>query len=155
MVKARLDVGMALITAMSRESAASVRFEPYESLSARGGWQRELPNEEDALCVAAGSSFAAVATDAHSLHILSLSGVHTVTLTLAGPPLALAGLGSTLVATWHRGSPTVDGHQCIDYMVRCQDTDAAERSRVLDQPAVSQEMHCLLIHQAYCKAHWP
>ena len=110
--------GAALISPMSRQSAALLRYEPYEALSARGGWERSLASTEDALCVAVGSSFVAVATDACHLHVFSTAGVHTATLSLAGPPVALAAQGSALMATWHRCSPSTAGDQCIDFLVR-------------------------------------
>jgi Minichromosome loss protein, Mcl1, middle region len=111
---------------MTRQSAAVLRFEPYEALSARSGWERSLGNTEEPLAVAAGSSFVAVATDAHNLHVFSSGGVHLTTLSLAGPPVAVAAMGGLLVATWHRCAPTVAGDQCLDYMVRCFWLDAEQ-----------------------------
>lgn len=95
-----------------------LRFEPYEALSSRSGWERTLPNTEDPLCVAVGTTFVAVATDAANLHLFSLGGVHLTTLSLAGPPVAVAALGAVLAVVWHRCSPTPAGNQCLDYMVR-------------------------------------
>lgn len=95
-----------------------LRFERYEALSSRSGWERTLPNTEEPLSVAVGATFVAVATDAACLHIFSLGGVHVMTLAVAGPPVAVAAHGGVLTVAWHRSSPTAAGNQCLDFLVR-------------------------------------
>ena len=95
-----------------------MRFEPYEALSNRGGWERKLGDTEEPLSLGVGASFVAVATDASTLHIFTSGGSHSSTLSLAGRPVAIAARAALLVAVWHRSSPSEQGSQCLDYMVR-------------------------------------
>lgn len=123
-----LLAGLALCTALTRESAATVRFEPYEALSSRGGWERKLGDTEAPLSLAVGASFVAVATDASELHIFRAGGSHQSTLSLAGRPVAVAASAALLVVVWHRSSPSQQGSQCLDFMVRsaCPASDARD-----------------------------
>ena len=93
-------------------------FEPYESLSAKGAWERALPGTEDPVSVALGSTFAAVATDSNVLRIFSTGGLQQAVISLSGAPVCLAARDSTLAVAWHASSPTMKGHQHLHITVR-------------------------------------
>jgi hypothetical protein len=109
---------MALASPMTRDSDAVVAFEPYEALSSRGAWERNLRTTEQPLSLAVGRAFVAVATDAHVVHVFSTGGVHLADLEIGGAVVALAATGAVLAIAWHRGPPSVHGDQRMDLLVR-------------------------------------
>jgi hypothetical protein len=107
-----------------------VRYEPYEAMSSLGSWERSLDPTEAPLSLATGSSFVAVATDAGAVHTFDSGGTHMTSISLPGPPVALAARGPCLVVTCHRSSPTPEGNQCLDFMVRLQCCACSDPSQI-------------------------
>ncbi|CAH0390384.1 unnamed protein product [Bemisia tabaci] len=93
-------------------------------------WSVELPGEEQAVSVAAGDSWVAVATDARILRIFSLSGCQKQIISIPGPTICMAGHGRKLVVVYHGGTPIPDD-QALSYIV--YDTDRLYSSS-LSQP---------------------
>lgn len=65
-------------------------FRPFDAWDGNAEWTAALPEGETALCVAAGQSFIAAATNAGLLRIFGLAGSQTAIITLQGQPVALA-----------------------------------------------------------------
>jgi hypothetical protein len=109
--------GVVLVSKLSAQATAAVRFEPYAPMSARGAWERQLGAVEQPTCVAIGGAFVAVATDAHVVHVISTGGVHMDEMSMGGPAVALAAQGPLLAIVWHRSPPLATGDQCLDILV--------------------------------------
>lgn len=75
---------------------------------ANGEFTLSLMAGEGAVAVAAGRGWCAVATTRNYLRVFSASGLQLSVLCLAGPAVALAGLGSRLGVVYHRGPPLDD-----------------------------------------------
>ena len=60
-----------------------------------------MPDNEEALAVAAGSNFVAVATSARTLRLFMPGGIQREVLALPGPVVAMNGLGNNLAITYH------------------------------------------------------
>lgn len=58
----------------NRDSPSTVLYQPYESWAPQSDWSVGLPAGEEAQCVAAGQTFAAVATSRHLLRLFSQAG---------------------------------------------------------------------------------
>ncbi|GLI69517.1 hypothetical protein VaNZ11_014153 [Volvox africanus] len=84
---------------------AMVMFRPFDPWAPNSDWTAPLPPGEEALCLATGHSFVAVATSRQLLRLFSLAGSQTSISRLEGPPVALAAVGSLLAVVWHAGPP--------------------------------------------------
>jgi chromosome transmission fidelity protein 4 len=60
-----------------------------------------LPDFEEALAVAAGNNFVAVATSARTLRIFMVGGTQREVIALPGPVVAMNGYGNNLAVTYH------------------------------------------------------
>eukprot|EP00892_Ulva_mutabilis_P009029 jgi/Ulvmu1/6499/UM003_0132.1 len=109
--------GVALASKLTRQSPAMVRYEPYESLATRGGWERQLADLEQPVSLAVGDAFVAVATDSNTVHVFTSTGVHTDEVAVGGAVVAVAAHGPLLAVAWHRAAPTPAGDQCMDLLV--------------------------------------
>lgn len=110
--------GVALASKLTRQSPAMVRYEPYESLAARGGWERQLGDLEQPVGLAVGGSFVAAATDSNTVHVFTSAGVHMDEMAIGGAVVAVAAQGPLLAVAWHRAAPVATGDQCMDLLVR-------------------------------------
>ncbi|GIL74869.1 hypothetical protein Vretimale_2446 [Volvox reticuliferus] len=84
---------------------AMVMFRPFDPWAPNSDWTAPLPPGEEALCLATGRSFLAVATSRQLLRLFSLAGSQTAISRLEGPPVAMAAVGSLLAIVWHAGPP--------------------------------------------------
>ena len=66
-------------------------------------WSVDLPDNEEAQAVAAGSNFVAVATSARTLRIFMTGGTQREVIGLPGPVVAMNGHGNNLAVTYHSG----------------------------------------------------
>ncbi|KAG2485280.1 hypothetical protein HYH03_015955 [Edaphochlamys debaryana] len=80
-------------------------FRPFDSWAPHSDWTAPLPPGEEAMCLASGSVFSAVATSRLLLRLFSLAGSQTALLRLDGPPLAMAAAGPLLLVAFHSGPP--------------------------------------------------
>lgn len=126
-----MRAGVALASKLTRASPAMLRYEPYEALSARGGWERQLGELEQPVGLAVGGAFVAAATDTHTVHIFTSAGVHSDEVAVGGAVVAVAAQGPLLAVAWHRAAPTAAGEQCMDLLVR------PSRSRELAEDAAA------------------
>lgn len=108
---------MALVSRLSAQASAAVKFEPYAPMSARGAWERPLGAVEQPTSLALGAAFVAVATDGQVVHLFSTGGVHMDEMATGGPVVALAAQGPLLSIVWHRAPPLPTGEQCLDVLV--------------------------------------
>lgn len=97
-----------------------LRYEPYDSLAARGGWERQLGELEQPVSLAVGDTFVAVGTDSNTVHVFTSAGLHTDEVAVGGAVVAVAAQGPLLAVAWHRAAPTAAGDQCMDLLVRCR-----------------------------------
>lgn len=152
-----MHAGVALASMLTRASPAMLRYEPYESLSARGGWERQLGELEQPVCLAVGGTFVAAATDAHVVHVFTSAGVHTDEVAIGGAVVAVAAQGPLLAVAWHRGAPTAAGDQCLDLLVRVGlglphslqlgcDSGSPEAAFAAEIPYTRGAMHAFILH---------
>ncbi|PSN43420.1 WD repeat and HMG-box DNA-binding protein 1 [Blattella germanica] len=66
-------------------------------------WNVDLPEGEEALAVAAGQGWVAVATDTRSLRLFTVAGTQREAASLPGPVVCLAGHKNRLLAVYHDG----------------------------------------------------
>lgn len=64
-------------------------------------WSVELPDGEEALAVAAGNNFVAVATSARTLRLFMPGGTQREVLGLPGPVVSMNGHGNCLLVAYH------------------------------------------------------
>jgi len=91
------ELGALFAAPASTVHAATVFFRPFASWAANADWTLPLPPGEAPAAVALGARFAAVATTAGLLRVLSLTGVQTDVCRLAGSPVTLAAAGERLL----------------------------------------------------------
>ena len=126
---------------------SSVAFHPLDAWAPHSEWAASLPAGEDAVAVALGRTFAAVATSGragHLLRVFTLAGVQQLLLTLEGPPVALAAEGTLLAAVWHAAppSPGPPAEQRLEVNTLL---DKVLRSDEMQQPE-----HRLFCHAGHC-----
>lgn len=61
----------------------------------------DLPDGEEALAIAAGNNFVAVATSARTLRIFMPGGSQREVVALPGPVVAMNGYGNNLAVAYH------------------------------------------------------
>jgi chromosome transmission fidelity protein 4 len=66
-------------------------------------WSVDLPEGEEALAVAAGKGWFAVATDTRNLRLFTVAGTQREVVSLSGPVVCVAGSGNRLLAIFHNG----------------------------------------------------
>lgn len=104
----------------STDAPSTLVYRPFDAWAPNSEWSLGLAEGEEAECVAAGANFAAVATNARMLRLLSAAGLQTAVITLPGAAVAMAAHGNKLAVAWHAAPPTPAGDQCIEiseYMV--------------------------------------
>ncbi|KAG8040639.1 hypothetical protein G9C98_002635 [Cotesia typhae] len=67
-------------------------------------WSADLPEDEESVCVAAGSTFVALATSKGNLRLFLVSGVQREIIALPGPVVAMNAVGNQLVVACHKAS---------------------------------------------------
>jgi chromosome transmission fidelity protein 4 len=86
---------------------STIVFRAFEAWSMNADWHVGLPEGEDAVCVAVGDLFCAVATDAGLLRMFSHAGLQMNVVSLAGPPVAMAAQQDCLAIVWHASTPVM------------------------------------------------
>lgn len=86
----------------------------YRHLASNGQWRASLPKGEEALAVAAGTGWAAVATSNNFLRIFSSTGLQDGIVWLDGTVVCMVGHKDKLFVIYHGGLP-VDGVQTLDF----------------------------------------
>ncbi|XP_043479156.1 WD repeat and HMG-box DNA-binding protein 1 [Leptopilina heterotoma] len=66
-------------------------------------WSVDLPEGEEAQCVAVGTTFVAVATDRRNLRIFMIGGTQREIIAIPGPVVAMNGFNNHLLVTYHTG----------------------------------------------------
>lgn len=66
-------------------------------------WSIDLPEGEEAQCVAVGTTFVAVATDRRNLRIFMIGGTQREIIAIPGPVVAMNGFNNHLLVTYHSG----------------------------------------------------
>ncbi|KAG2451888.1 hypothetical protein HYH02_003663 [Chlamydomonas schloesseri] len=84
---------------------ALVMFRPFDPWAPNSDWTATLAEGEEALCLATGSTFVAVATSRQLLRLFTLGGAQQAVLRLEGQPVALVAAGGQLAVAWHSGPP--------------------------------------------------
>eukprot|EP00884_Botryococcus_braunii_P012555 jgi/Botrbrau1/212/Bobra.0022s0192.1 len=110
------DKGAMYASKATSKVKAVLMFQPLES-SLCNNWTLGLPEGEDVLAVAVGSTFCAAATSSRLLRIFSHSGLEMEVGTLEGSAVSLAADGAQLAVVWHRGSPTDEGDQQLAFAI--------------------------------------
>lgn len=64
-------------------------------------WTVALPEDEEALCVAAGEGFVAVVTDTRQLRVFTACGTQRELISLPGPVVCMATHKQTLAVVFH------------------------------------------------------
>lgn len=77
-------------------------------------WSIVLPEEEEALCVAAGHGFVAMVTDKRMLRVFTTCGTQREVISLPGPVVCLTAHQQTLAVAYHSatGKPTLNKFDC-------------------------------------------
>lgn len=109
--------GVLYASPSSGDASSTAVYRPFESWASNADWTVSLPAGEEAECVAAGTTFCAVATSERYLRIFTSGGVQKGLISLPGAPVALATHGSYLAVSHHAGAPTSAGDQCISVTV--------------------------------------
>lgn len=94
---------------------STIFYQPTQSW-APGDWTLHLEAGEQAVAVAIGSTWAAVATDTQYLRIFSYSGVQRHVVSLDGPVVCMTGSGDKLAVVYHRGL-AMPGNQNLGLIV--------------------------------------
>jgi chromosome transmission fidelity protein 4 len=66
-------------------------------------WSVDLPEGEEALAVAAGKGWIAVATDTRNLRLFTVTGTQREVVSLPGPIVCVAGYRKRLLTVFHNG----------------------------------------------------
>lgn len=98
-------------------AGSTVFYKSFDSRSNNSDWTAKLPSSEKVRAVAAGASFAAVATNQRTLRIFRPSGLQEAPLRLPGPVLSMVGAGVFLLVVCHTGAPSADGTQQLSYQL--------------------------------------
>ncbi len=99
---------------------STIFYRPFVSWQmGTGEWDVALPAGEEALGVAIGDDWAAVATASpqHMLRLFRPSGLQDAPCMLPGPLVTMAGHGDLLGVVYHRGATFGSNHQCLGYSV--------------------------------------
>lgn len=97
----------------SPDAPSTVVYRPFESWAPNSDWSMGLPAGEEAIGVAAGTTFVAVTTSKRLLRLCTLAGMQMAVLSMHGAPVALAAHGDELAVAWHVAAPTPSSDQCI------------------------------------------
>lgn len=66
-------------------------------------WSVDLPEGEEALAVAAGKGWVAVATDTRNLRLFTVAGTQREVVSLPGPVVCVGGYRNRLLTVFHSG----------------------------------------------------
>lgn len=66
-------------------------------------WNADLPEGEEALAIAAGKGWVAVATDTRNLRLYTVAGTQREVISLPGPVVCVAGHRNKLLVIFHNG----------------------------------------------------
>jgi chromosome transmission fidelity protein 4 len=116
----------------SSDAPSTLVYRPFDAWAPNSEWSLGLPEGEEAECIAAGTTFAAVATNKRMLRLFTAAGLQSGVVSLPGAAVAMAARGGKLAVAWHAAPPTPLGDQCImlgEYAVQDQ--------RLLRQSSVS------------------
>ncbi|XP_057323397.1 WD repeat and HMG-box DNA-binding protein 1 [Microplitis mediator] len=94
-------------------------------------WTADLPEDEESLCVAAGSTFVALATTRGNLRLFMVSGIQREVLALPGPVVAMNAVGNHLVIAYHKSAGFKDQYMSLLWIQIC---GADLKSRTLNLP---------------------
>jgi chromosome transmission fidelity protein 4 len=116
----------------SSDAPSTLVYRPFDAWAPNSEWSLGLPEGEEAECIAAGTTFAAVATNTRMLRLFTAAGLQSGVISLPGAAVAMAARGGKLAVAWHAAPPTPLGDQSImlgEYTVQDQ--------RLLRQRSVS------------------
>jgi chromosome transmission fidelity protein 4 len=116
----------------SSDAPSTLVYRPFDAWAPNSDWSLGLPEGEEAECIAAGTTFAAVVTNTRMLRLFTAAGMQSGVVSLPGAAVAMAARGGKLAVAWHAGPPTPLGDQSImlgEYTVQDQ--------RLLRQRSVS------------------
>ncbi|KAJ0392818.1 hypothetical protein ATCC90586_011146 [Pythium insidiosum] len=105
-----------------------VFYRPFDTWASNSSWHIDLPDGEDAECVATAREFCAVATSLLCLRVFTTSGIPFALLRLPGRVVTMAAQGSRLAVVYN------DVYGRLEFqLVEIRVTPDAERVRVLAQ----------------------
>ncbi|GMH33150.1 hypothetical protein BSKO_00984 [Bryopsis sp. KO-2023] len=99
------------------KTSGSIDFKPFNSWASTGEWSVDLEGREEAVCVAAGSSFVAAVTNTWRLGIFGVGGTRQRVWSLEGAPVALCAHKDLLAVVWHGFGSGTRMWQNLNYMV--------------------------------------
>ena len=94
-------------------NASTIVYRPLSSWAPNSEWQLQLDTGEEALAIAIGHKFAAIATSKRYLRILSHTGAQRALVCTASNLVALAASGGTLAVVHHAGRATTADDQAL------------------------------------------
>lgn len=100
----------------AKDNPSTVFYRPIESWSHNAEWLYSLPSGEEAVNVAVGTTWAAVATNRDWVRVFRYSGVQEHITILPGSVVSMTGCNSLLAICYHRAAPHA-GQQNLGYML--------------------------------------
>ena len=87
---------------------SQIKFIPFTSWNSIKTWSFDLPKGENADCVAVGTTWCAVATDANYIRFFSLEGSQTFIMSNSNPVVAMVAYENLLCVISHSGLPMLE-----------------------------------------------
>jgi len=92
------------------ERISYIQYISFNDVRGRKGWERKLPEGENAEAVAVGSRWVAVYTDLYHLRIFSNNGDQNAIFAMPTPVVTMCGFENLLAVVYHSGVP-IKGNQ--------------------------------------------
>lgn len=100
------------------DAPSTILYRPFAPWASNSDWMMQLPRPEQAICVAAGAHFCAVATDAGWLRLWSEGGAQLHVSSLPGPVVAMAA-NDALLAVVTAAAVQSTSDMALHYTVWC------------------------------------
>lgn len=85
--------------------ASTIYYRPFQTWGSSAEWSASLPDDDDAVVVATGSEWSAVATLKGFVHVFSWTGVEKACFSVPGPVVSMNGRGNQLAVVYHEAAP--------------------------------------------------
>jgi len=103
-----------------RARPSTIFYQPLDTW-APGDWTMFLPTGEDAIALAIGDTWVAVATSKQYIRIISYGNIQKFIFSMESPVVSMVGHGNLLAVVYHR-SAALPGHQSLGVRVYDMDT---------------------------------
>ena len=97
------DAAVMFASKSNNGNPSTIVYRPLASWAPNSEWQIQLDHGEEALAIAVGHKFAAIATSKRYLRLLSHTGAQRALISVANPLVALAASGGMLAVVQHAG----------------------------------------------------